>query len=196
MFGLLAGLHALLFRAVLWAIRLPLKSLWALVLSIVALLGEEARRWLGVLVAGGMIFAVSWVTLKVAAQQRLALLLVLLAGMTWLWAVFRAAHLTAENRVWRVRQRQMFKELRGEVGDLRGSLSEGLARRARGTPMEGLWKGNRTDRAREQAEADAAAAQAERERAEQAAWEQAVAAKRAEREQFAAAAAARRRSEA
>lgn len=191
MLGLLAGLHALAFRGVLWLLRLPLKALWALVLSVVALLGEETRRWLGVVMAGLMILAVSWATLKVAANQQVALLLVMLMGLLWLRAVFFAAHLTAQNRVWKVRQRQMFRELKSDVSTLRGEVVEGMARRARGTVAEGAFPANRERRAREAAAAEAAAEQAERQRAEAVEWEQAVAAQRAERERFAAAARAR-----
>jgi len=196
-FGLLAGLHALLFRAVLWLLKLPLKALLAFAVAVLALLGEEVRRWLGVLMAGLMILGVSWGLLKVAADQQLVLLLAMLLGLLWLRAVFVAAHMTMRNRLIAVRQRQAFRELRGEVGQLGGrldSLRGDLGRRARGTRLEGMWKGNRQRRLREQAEADAAAADAEQKRADEAAWEEAVAAKRAEREQFAAAA-ARRRSE-
>jgi len=95
------------------------------------------------------------------------------------------------------RLKTAFKELRDEVVGVGGrldTLRDGLGRRAWGTPAEGMWKGNRQRRLREQAEASAAAADAEQKRADEAAWEEAVAAKRAEREQFAAAA-ARRRSE-
>jgi len=192
--GLLAGLHALAFRAVLWLLKLPLKALLAFLVAVLALLGEEVRRWLGVLMAGVMILGVSWVLLKVAARQQFVLLLAMLLGLLWLRAVFVAAHMTARNRLLAVRQRQAFRELKGDVSTLRGEVVEGMARRAWGTPAEGMWKGNRQRRLREQAEASAAAADAEQKRADEAAWEEAVAAKRAEREQFAAAA-ARRRSE-
>jgi len=193
-FGLLGWLHALLFRGVLWLLKLPLKALLAFLVAVLALLGEEVRRWLGVLMAGVMILGVSWALLKVAARQQFVLLLAMLLGLLWLRAVFVAAHMTARNRLIAVRQRQAFRELKGDVSTLRGEVVEGMARRAWGTPAEGMWKGNRQRRLREQAEADAAAADAEQKRADEAAWEEAVAAKRAEREQFAAAA-ARRRSE-
>ena len=69
MFGLLGWLHALLFRGVLWLLKLPLKALLAFAVAVLALLGEEVRRWLGVLMAGLMILGVSWGLLKVAADQ-------------------------------------------------------------------------------------------------------------------------------
>lgn len=191
MFGLLAGLHVLLLRGVLWLLKLPLKALWALVLSVVALLGEETRRWLGVVMAGLMILAVSWATLKVAANQQVALLLVMLMGLLWLRAVFFAAHLTAQNRVWKVRQRQSVRQLSADVSTLRGEVVEGMARRAWGTPVEGMWKDNRERRDREAAEAQVAAEQAGRQRTDAEEWERIVAKKRAEREHFAAAARAR-----
>ena len=198
MLGLLGWLHAALFRLVLWLLKMPLKALWALLLSVLALLGEEFRRWLGILVAGLMIAGVSWLALKVAAQQVLVLLTVLLMGFVWLYGVFRALRLTAENRVWKVRQRQAFRELRGEVSqvgervtDALGSARDGLAKRAKGTPAEGLFWANRDDKAKAEADAQAAAEQAGREQVVAAEWDQAVAAKRAERERFAAAAADR-----
>lgn len=157
MWVLLAKLHGLVFRLALWLVMMPLKSAWALILTLVALLGEEIRRWLGVLVAGLMILAVSWAALKVASQQRFVLLAVLLMGMIWLYGVVRAAELTLANRVWRVRQRQMFRELSGNVRDLRGEMVEGMARATRGKPGGGWFRSNR--------EADAAEAErAERER--------------------------------
>ncbi len=198
MFTLLGRLHLALFRLVLWLLKMPLVALWALLLSVVALLGQEVRRWLGILVAGLMIAGVSWAVLKVAADQVLALLVVMLLGFVWLFGVFRALRLTMANRIWKVRQQQAFKDLRGEVRgvgdrlqDTLGDARDGLARRAKGTPAEGLFWANRDAKAKAEADAQVAAAQAEREQAAATEWEQAVAAKRAERERFAAAAADR-----
>lgn len=198
MFGLLGWLHGLLFRVVLWLLKLPFQALLAFAVAVLALLGEEVRRWLGVLMAGLMILGVSWGLLKVAGDQQLVLLLAMLLGLLWLRAVFVAAHMTMRNRLIAVRQRQAFRELRGEVGQIgrrldsrRGEVVEGVARRARGTVAEGVFQSNRAKRAEEQEAAEAAAERAERERAAAAEWDQAVAAKRAERERFAAEAAQR-----
>ena len=187
MFTLLGRLHLALFRLVLWLLKMPLVALWALLLSVVALLGQEFRRWLGILVAGLMIAGVSWAVLKVAADQVLALLVVLLLGFIWLFGVFRALRLTMANRIWKVRQQQAFRDLRGEVSQvgervqtLGGEMLEGVARRARGTPLEGAWRVNREASAREAAEAQAAAEQAERDQAQAA--ERAEAERRAKQE--------------
>jgi len=206
MLSLLGWLHALLFRLLLLALgallklllallKLPLAGLRSLLVAALAMLNEEVKRWLGIVMAGLLILAVSWVTLKTMADIQLALLLVMLMGLLWLRAVFFAAHLTLDNRPWKARQRQGFRKLFGQVNQLgerlqtmRGEVVEGVAKRARGTVAEGAFGSNRAKRAEEQAAADAAAERAEREQAAATEWEQAVAAKRDERERFAAAA--------
>jgi hypothetical protein len=184
MVKLLAWLHALLLRGCLWALKLPLKALWALLLSILALLGEEFRRWAGIAMAGLLIVVAGKVTLGVApeAVKRPIVLAVLAMLALWALSVRRAAQLTRQNNLMRVRQRQAFRELHrdvrgmgGQVGRLRGELVAGAARRAKGTRAEVLFPSNREDRARR-----AAAEQAARERAaqtraaERKAWEDEV----------------------
>lgn len=193
--ALVGWLHAQLFRLCLWLLRQAGRSLWYTVGAVLALLGEEARRYTGLALWGVVILLAGRAVLNYAPEPvKLPLVLTVLAlVVVWGLAVLRSLRFTRRNNLQAVRQRRFFRELRGEVGQLGTTVRAGLGRRARGTPIEGFWKSNREDRDREAAEAEAAAAQAERERAEAAAWEEAVAAKRAEREQFAAAAAARRR---
>jgi hypothetical protein len=85
----------------------------------------------------------------------------------WALAVRRAAHLTRENNLIKVRQRQAFRELRGDVRDLRGDAIRGMARATQGTPVGGVFRSNREQDA--QAEARTRAAEAEATAAAQAA---------------------------
>jgi len=197
--ALVGWLHAGLLRLLLWAARFLGRSLWNTVGAVLVLLGEEVRRYLGLALWALVIWLAGKATMSYAPPGTKTPLVLVLLGLVVIWglAVVRAVRFTRHNNLIRVRQRQAFKELRDEVVGVGGrldTLRDGLGRRAWGTPAEGMWKGNRQRRLREQAEASAAAADAEQKRADEAAWEEAVAAKRAEREQFAAAA-ARRRSE-
>lgn len=165
MVALLARLHGLLFRLVLWLVRLPLAALWALLLSVLALLGEEVRRWVGIAMAGLLIVVMGKVTLGAApASIRTPVVLAVLAMLSlWALTLRRAARITMANNLVKVRQRQSFRELRGEVGQLGGRLEGlrgGVARRAKGTRAEVLFPSNREDRAKQ-----AAAEQAAQERA-------------------------------
>ena len=60
----------------------------------------------------------------------------------------------------RVRARTRQKKLAGEVSGVYERLPEMLAKKARGTPVEGAWSSNRSARAEEQAAAHRAAEQA------------------------------------
>jgi len=170
MVKLLAWLHGLLLRGCWWALKMPFKALLALLLSILALLGEEVRRWVGVAMAGLLIVVAGKAVMGYApASVRTPVVLAILAMLAlWALSVRRAAWLTRQNNLIRVRQRQAFRQLSGEVGQiggrlegLRGEVVEGVARRAKGTRFEGAFFSNREDRARQ-----AAADQAARERAE------------------------------
>jgi hypothetical protein len=198
-FRFLAWLHGLLFRLCLWALRLPFKAVLAAVTLVVAWLGEEFRRWAGLAVSGVVLVLAGKAVLNYAPpeiKQPLALMVLALLGI-WALAVVRAARYTRyliRANLQPVRTRQTFRHLFGEVRGLGGrveTLRDGLGRRARGTRFEGAWRSNRADRAQEAAAAEQAAAKAERERVAAAEWEQAIAAKRAERERFAAEAARR-----
>ena len=164
MFNALAQVHGLLLRLVLWLLKQPLIAMAGLVKASIALLGEESRRWSGILMAGLMILGVCWVILKTAADHKLAMLLVVLLGMGWLAAVFKAAQLTTENRIWKVRQRQMFRKLSGIEDRLGDRMVQGMARATRDTPIGGVFGSNREADAREQRQAQAAAQQAEADR--------------------------------
>jgi hypothetical protein len=198
-FRFLAWLHGLLFRLCLWALRLPFKAVLAAVMLVVAWLGEEFRRWAGLAVSGVVLVLAGRAVLNYAppeVKRPLVLTVLVLLGI-WALAVIRAARYTRfliRANLQPVRTRQTFRNLFGEVRGLGGrveTLRDGLGRRARGTPIEGAWRSNRQRRADEQAAAEAAAIRDARQRDAEAAWEQAVAAKRAERERFAAAARAR-----
>ena len=49
MLSALAYVHTLLFRLCWWLLKLPVRAIWATLLTMVALLGEEFRRWAGLL---------------------------------------------------------------------------------------------------------------------------------------------------
>jgi hypothetical protein len=163
-FTALAQVHGLLLRLVFWLLKQPFIAMAGLVKASIVLLGEEARRWAGVLMAGLMILGVCWVILKTATDHKLALLLVVLLGMGWLAAVFKALELTMENRLWKVRQRQMFRKLSGIEDRLGDRMVQGMARATQGTPMEGAFRSNRQRRDEEAANARAAAERAEADR--------------------------------
>lgn len=198
MFSLLGWLHALAFRFCVWLLKLPFQAVASTIRALLALLGEELRRWLSVVMAGLMVWVIARAALKFASGVPAVMLVVALMAALWFYGLLRAAHYTWTNNLVRVRQRQYFKQLVGqqaELGDrlqaMRGEVVQGVARRARGTVAESVFQSNRAKRAEEQAAAEATAERAERERAAAAAWDQAVAAKRAERERFAAEAAQR-----
>jgi hypothetical protein len=163
-FNALAQVHGLLLRLVLWLLKQPFIAMAGLVKASIVLLGEEARRWAGVLMAGLMILGVCWVILKTASDQTLAMLLVILLGMGWLAAVFKALELTTANRIWKVRQRQMFRKLSGIEDRLGERVTDTMARATQGTPIEGAFRSNRADKARAQQHAQAAAEQEAAER--------------------------------
>lgn len=169
--ALVGWLHAALLRLVIWLVRQVGKSLWFTVGAVLALLGEEIRRYLGLALWGVVIWLAGKATMSYAPEAaKLPLVLTILALVViWGLAVLRSARFTMHNNLRRVRERKFFRELKGEVGQLGGRLDnfrEGLGRRARGTPAEGIWKSNREDRARERAEAQEAADRATAERAE------------------------------
>lgn len=165
MVKLLVWVHALLYRG-LWAVlRLPFRALWAAVLAVVALLGEEFRRWAGLVVWGVLLVGAGKLTVNYApagTARPLALTLLLLT-LIWALAVRRAAHWTRRNNLVAVRNRKAFRELKGDVGEVRGRLTDGLARATQGTPADRLFKSNREDRAKTEAkvEADRLAADAD-----------------------------------
>jgi len=162
-FKFLAWLHGLLFRLVLWVCKLPLMALWSTLLAVVALLGEEMRRYLGLAVMGAMIWLVGKGILNFAPDSmKLPLVLTELALVCiWGLAVLRAIKFTLGTSLRAVRQRMWFRELRGDVRDVRGRLKEGLASATRDTPISGVFRDNR-DRSEQARQAEAAAA-AERE---------------------------------
>jgi hypothetical protein len=190
---LLAKLHLLLLRLVVWLLLLVPRAIWAAVMLLLAWLDEEFRRYAGLAVFGALLVVAGKATLAYAPAEvrRPLLLAVALLLLLWALAVWRAARYSRfliRSSLQPVRTRQTFKRLFGkqtELGSRLEAIRGDLGRRARGTPFEGAWKSNREDRARQAARAEAAASQAEAERAAAAEWDQAVAASRAERERFA-----------
>lgn len=176
MFRFLAWVHGLLFRLCWWALRLPFRALWATVLAIVALLGEEVRRWLGLLLMGLMIYLAGKATIGVAPDSiKLPLVLVVLALVCiWALAVLRAVRFTLGNNLRAVRQRMYFRELKGEVGQL-GARWDGavekMAARTQGSRAGRLFKDNRDadDLAAERAERERRRVEAEEARRNEAA---------------------------
>jgi len=176
---LFAKLHGLLLQVVVGVLRklvlVPLQALVALVVSILAMLNEEVRRWVGMVAAGLMIWAICWAMLQVAPGPNTSGIAAIL-GLTWLAAAFKAASLTVQARVWKTRQRQSFRQLSsevrqvgGQVNTLRSDVVQGIAKRARGSRIERVFPSNREEAARQ------AARQAAAERAERAARQRAAA---------------------
>jgi hypothetical protein len=165
-FSALAYVHGQLLRLGIWLLKLPFAALWSALLAVVALLGEEFRRWAGLAVAGLLIVGTGKATLSFAPAEleRPLVLTVLVLLVVWALAVKRAAYWTMHNNLVKVRQRQAFRELKGDVRDLRGDAIRGMARATQGTPIEGAFRSNRADKARAQQHAQAAAEQEAAER--------------------------------
>jgi hypothetical protein len=178
LFSALAYVHAQLLRLCLWLLKLPFKALWSSLLAVVALLGEEFRRWAGLAVAGLLIVGAGKATLQFApaGARRPLVLTVLVLLVVWALAVRRAVRVTRRNNLVAVRQRQAFRELRGDVGQIRGRVTDGLARATRDTPFGGAFKGNREETAKAEARVAAEIRAAEAERmaaeAEQRVWDE------------------------
>lgn len=163
MFRFLAWLHALLFRVVFWALRLPFRALWATLVAILALLGEEVRRYLGLAMMGLLVFLFGKATLNFAPDSvKLPLVLVTLALVCiWALAVVRAIRFTLGTNLRAVRQRMYFRELAGQVGQLGDRWDgavEAMATRTRGTRAGRLFPRNREADEQAAREAEAIAA--------------------------------------
>lgn len=169
MFKFLGWLHGLLFRLVLRLLTIPFRAIWAAVLLVLAMLGEEVRRWAGIVVSGLLVVGAGKAVLTFApAPTRMPLsLAVLLLLCIWALAVRRAAWYSAHNNLRGVRQRRAFRELSGEVSDVRQRLPEMMARATWGTPAQGAFRSNRQRvhrEAEQEARARDAAAEEERRR--------------------------------
>lgn len=158
MFKLLGWLHLKLYQAVLWLLGLPFKALWSFLLAVLALLGEELRRWAGIAMFGLLVFLAGKATLSYAPMpvKKPLVLAELALVAVWSLVAFRAARYTMSNNLRLVRQRMYFRSLIGEVRDIRGRFTDGLARAAHGTPVGGVFKSNREKDARAEAQARAA----------------------------------------
>ena len=173
MFKALGWLHAALLRLCLWLLSLPFKAVWSFVVAVLMLLGEEVRRWVGLAMSGLLILLAGRAALNYAPDgiQRPLVLTVLVLVCIWALAVRRAFHYTMHNNLRMVRQRMWFREVAGNVRNLRTEITERMARRAEGTAVGGAFRTNRakTERVRQAAaeraaERTAAEAAAEAER--------------------------------
>lgn len=103
------------FNFVLWLVKLPFGFLAYTLKATATLIGIEVSRWVGVVVAGLMVYAIAWSTIRLYPVgwpgRPQVLLCVALLGMLWLYAVVRAAHYSAHNRLWKVRQQQMYRKI-------------------------------------------------------------------------------------
>jgi len=109
-----------------WAVALPLRlGLWVLgqilsgtrmaILSALALVGEEAKRWLVLGGWGVLLWTLFWVAEKVSAVAAGFLAAALLA---WGWLLVRNVRRTLAARMDRVRQRAIFGRLERLADDL------------------------------------------------------------------------------
>jgi len=141
----LARLHGLALRASIWALLLPVRALWGTAKTILALLGEESRRWTGLVLWGLVLWPVAQLS---AAWYRPLLPYVLLAVLVWLWACARAVRWTLANRLVAVRTREFYKRLDKTTGELGGKITEAVrnARQGEGggrRPFGGMRHGDR-----------------------------------------------------
>jgi hypothetical protein len=164
-------LHAWAFGFCVWLMQRPFVAVFGLGKLIVALVGQEVARWLAVGMSGLLVYALAWSTVRWLPEATpgygVILLCVALLGMIWFFAVLRAAKLSAQNRLWRVRQQQFFRQMSKEAAGTRqaidrlqkgsGRVVEGVARRTRGTPFGGVFRANRDHARDEQAQREIAA---------------------------------------
>ena len=165
----MAWLFLKIHTAVVWVVvrvaRLVGRALWSFIVAVLALLGEEFRRWAGLAVWCVLLVAFGKLALAMPDGVRRPLLLtdLLLLGI-WALAVRRAARITRHNNLVKVRQRRAFKELADDVKGVRGGLIEGMARRTQDHPVGRVFGSNRRRSARQEqqrqakTERDAAAA--------------------------------------
>ena len=187
-------LHAWAFGFCVWLLQRPFVAVFGLGKAIVALVGQEIARWLAVGMSGLLVYALAWSVVRWLPEATpgygVILLCVALLGMIWFFAVLRAWKLSAENRLWRVRQQQFFRQMSKEAAGTRqaverlqkggGRIVEGTARLARGTPFGGVFRSNRDRDRDEQAQREIAA---QREVAERLAEAERVAAERRAKEE-------------
>lgn len=160
------------FQLVLWIVKLPFRAGETFFKTVLAWLGMEVRRWVGILVGGALVLIVAQAIVKQTPPGSIWRLVALLMCLIWLVALFSAARLTMEYlSLRRVRQARQFvelnegvRDLQGQVRSLQGQLVGTAAQQPWRTPVEGVFSANRSARAEERAAAQRAAAQAERER--------------------------------
>jgi hypothetical protein len=187
MFAFIGWLHLQLFRLVFLVtvavVRLPLKAVASTVKAILALLGEEVQRWASIGVAALMVFGLAKVAVAFNYPgKKWVLLVVVLFGCAWFYAVLKAISYTLHNNLRQVRTRQMFRaldrrtaQLPEQLNAMRQEATVQAAAKAKGTPLEGMFYANRSARAEE--------AEAERVAAEEAEAQRRVAAEQVARDQ-------------
>lgn len=145
MWKALGWVHSKLYWGVLWLLALPPRAIWAFILAVLMLLGEEFRRWASLAVSGTMIYLAGKATINYAppsAKQPLAITVLVLFAI-WALAVKRAAHYTMHNNLRLVRQRMWFREIAGGVRTLRQDVGRRIAQATWGTPAQGAFRSNR-----------------------------------------------------
>jgi hypothetical protein len=158
----LEGLAKLPLRIAVWVVLLPFRALWGTLKTILALLGEETRRWFGLTVWGLMLWPVAQAS---ARWYRPLLPWVLLAVLVWLWACVRAVRLTLANRLVAVRGRAAFRKLDKTASEVGGKLKDARVVMLDGGAdmLKALLADPETDAQREQKRIAAAANTAVRE---------------------------------
>jgi hypothetical protein len=118
-----ARAHGMARGALVWVLLLPFRALWGTVKTVLALLGEEVRRWFALVLWGLMLWPVAQAS---ARWYRPLLPWVLLAVLVWLWACVRAVRWTLHNRLAAVRAREFYKRLDQRTGELGDKLGEAV----------------------------------------------------------------------
>lgn len=138
-------IHGKLYQLILWLLMLVPRAVWNFTLAVLMLLAEEVRRWLGILMGGLMVYLAGKATLNYAPpslKKQLAITVLAMAA-AWSLVAIRAAKFTLSNNLLRVRQRMWFRQVIGEVKELRSGFVGMLARATESTPVGGMFRTNR-----------------------------------------------------
>lgn len=117
------GLVGILIGVAWWAIKMPLKSTRSVVTGGLALASEEFKRWVGLMTGGVILLAVSWVALKLFAWAPPIIWTMLVLDLVWVYFVFVSLHQTLENRVSKVRAKQLYRDVNRKLDELPGQLA-------------------------------------------------------------------------
>jgi hypothetical protein len=132
----LAGLPP---RVAFWCLRQVAGTTLLSVKTVLALLGEEVRRWVVVAVWGLLLFGLylTFGAVSTGARQVLAF-----GVLCWFWGAFRAGERTVHNRLAAVRAREFYKKLDQRTGELGDKIGEAV-RSARSGEGGVTWMLNR-----------------------------------------------------